>query len=88
MDFIIKLSGILLLLSIVISFFRMYIGPGIVDRVNALDQISMIFVCLIILNTIHTGNLFYLDLIVVVSIIISFGTIIIARYLYRKYYDK
>ena len=71
-------------LSLIFPLFRLFKGPTLSDRVVALDQIAFIIVGIIICDIFYTQNVMLLDVVLIVSLNLVFGSMIIARYLYKK----
>jgi len=71
-------------LSLIFPLFRLFKGPTLPDRVVALDQIAFIIVGIIICDVFYTQNVMLLDVVLIVSLHLVFGSMIIARYLYKK----
>jgi len=74
----------ILALSLFFPLFRLFKGPTLPDRVVALDQISFIIIGIIICDVFYTRNTMLLDVVLTVSLLLVFGSMIIARYLYKK----
>lgn len=71
-------------LSLIFPLYRLFKGPTLPDRVVALDQIAFIIVGIIICDIFYTRNTMLLDIVLIVSFLLVFGSMIIARYLYKK----
>jgi multicomponent Na+:H+ antiporter subunit F len=71
-------------ISLFFPMYRLFRGPTLPDRVVALDQISVIFVALIICDVIYSKNVRLLDVALIVSFLLAFGSLIIVRYLYKQ----
>lgn len=71
-------------LSLIFPLIRLFKGPTLPDRVIALDQIAFIIVGIIICDVFYTRNEMLLDVVLIVSLLLVFGSMIIARYLYKK----
>jgi multicomponent Na+:H+ antiporter subunit F len=71
-------------LSLIFPLYRLFKGPTLPDRVVALDQIAFIIVGIIICDIFYTRNTMLLDVVLIVSFLLVFGSMIIARYLYKK----
>jgi len=72
---------VLLLLALILAFYRLIKGPSIPDRVIALDLIVMIIAAIIIVYMIFVNKPVFIDAVVVIALITFFGTVSIARYL-------
>ena len=71
-------------LSLIFPLYRLFKGPTLPDRIVALDQIAFIIVGIIICDVFYTRNAMLLDVVLTVSLLLVFGSMIIARYLYKK----
>lgn len=71
-------------LSLLFPLVRLFRGPSLPDRVVALDQIAFIIVGIIICDVFYTRNAMLLDVVLTVSLLLVFGSMIIARYLHKK----
>lgn len=71
-------------ISLIFPLYRLFKGPTLPDRVVALDQITFIIVGIIICDVFYTRNPMLLDVVLTVSLLFVFGSMIIARYIYKK----
>ena len=71
-------------ISMVFPLIRLFRGPTLPDRVIALDQISIIIVCIIICDSIYSKNTYGLDVALVVSLLLVIGSMIIASFLHKR----
>lgn len=71
-------------LSLLFPLYRLFKGPSLPDRIVALDQIGMIIVGIILCDVIYSRDLMVLDVVLAISFLLVFGSMIIARYLYKK----
>ena len=70
--------------SMVFPLFRLFKGPSLPDRVVALDQIGVIIVGMMICEGVYTRERMLLDVVMIVSVILVFSSMIIARFLYKQ----
>ena len=77
----------LLLVCMFLAFSRLARGPTLADRVLALDLIGAIFVSLLAVFSIATGEYLYLDVACVAAIITFLGTVLYAKYIERERED-
>lgn len=84
LDSIILIAFILLLLSMMISLYRLIIGPTVYDRIVALDLISSIVMGFILLYSIVVNRALYFDVVIIISLISFIGTVSISTYLKTK----
>lgn len=71
-------------LSLLFALYRLFKGPSLPDRIVALDQIGMIIVGMILCDVIYSRDTMVLDVVLAISFLLVFGSMIIARYLYKK----
>jgi multicomponent Na+:H+ antiporter subunit F len=71
-------------ISLIFPFLRLFKGPTLPDRVVALDQIGVIIVGMMVCDVLYTREKLLLDVVLVVAFILAFGSMIIARYLYKQ----
>jgi multicomponent Na+:H+ antiporter subunit F len=71
----------LLLLSLILSMYRLIMGPHINDRIVALDLIASIVMGFVLLFSISAREMVYFDLVIVISLVSFMGTIGISTYL-------
>lgn len=78
-----NLAGIIALLALLLAFVRMLKGPSAVDRIIALDSMTIIAVSVILFLALRLGRIIYLDVALVYALISFIGVIAIARYFER-----
>jgi multicomponent Na+:H+ antiporter subunit F len=78
------LSGILVI-SLLICFIRLYLGPSVPDRTVAFDAIAVHAVGLLALVAIRTDAPSLLDVAVVTAVLGFLGTTMLAAYLERAH---
>jgi len=78
-----NLAGIIALAALLLAFVRMVKGPSAVDRVVALDAMTIISVALIVFLAAFLGRTIYVDVALVYALISFVGVIAIARYFER-----
>jgi multicomponent Na+:H+ antiporter subunit F len=71
-------------ISLIFPLYRLFRGPSLPDRVVALDQIGVIIVGMMVCDVVHTREKLLLDVVLIVAFILAFGSMIIARYLYKQ----
>ena len=69
------------LLAVVISFFRLLIGPSVADRTVALDGMTIISISVIAAAALFLGRVIYIDVALVYGLISFLGVIAIARFI-------
>lgn len=77
----------LLTLGVVFAFIRLVRGPGLPDRVVALDLIFTIGIGIIAVYAISTNQPAFLDVAIIAALIAFLGTIAFAYYLERRAHE-
>lgn len=77
----------LLTLAVVFAFIRLVRGPGLPDRVVALDLIFTIGIGIIAVYAILTNQPAFLDVAIIAALIAFLGTIAFAYYLERRAHE-
>ena len=82
-DLIYNISTYIALLAMVLAFIRFILGPKAVDRVVALDALTIISLSLIVCIACLRGRTIYIDIALVYGLISFVGIVAVARYLER-----
>ena len=82
------ISMSLLLVALILGFWRLLKGPTLADRVLVLDLISFIVIGMTIALATTSGEVIYLDAAVVLALISFMGTVAFAQFLKKRYYDR
>lgn len=77
---ILMISGVIILISMFLSFIRFLIGPDYMNRVVAFDALTIISLSLIVYLSYLLGRSTYLDVAMVYGLLSFLGVIAIARY--------
>ena len=77
----IVVTALLIFLSIVFGIIRLVIGPHTVDRVVAIDLLTIVTIALIALLAHQGGRFIYLDVALVYGLLSFLGVLAVARYL-------
>jgi multicomponent Na+:H+ antiporter subunit F len=84
-EIILDLAFVLIFFSMVFGIIRLVIGPEIVDRVVAIDLLTIIAIAVIALLA-HIANRFiYLDVALVYGLLSFLGVLAVARYLEKGF---
>jgi multicomponent Na+:H+ antiporter subunit F len=83
-DFLYYIILPILSLSIVLVFVRFIKGPGIVDRVIALDLLITIGIGIISVYSIITNQATFLDIAMILALIAFLGTVAFSYYLEKR----
>jgi multicomponent Na+:H+ antiporter subunit F len=71
------------LISVLVALIRFVKGPEKVDRIVALDVVSIIGITLILLLATMLGRVIYIDVAIVYAILGFIGVIVVSRFLKR-----
>ena len=74
-------SYVLIFFSIVFGILRLILGSRTVDRVIAIDLMTVVSIALIALYADHAGRFIYLDVALVYGLLSFLGVLAVARYL-------
>ncbi|MDD3538870.1 MAG: cation:proton antiporter [Atribacterota bacterium] len=80
--------GVLLILFMLISLFRLIAGPTVPDRVVALDTINTLVVAGMILFGAAFEEVIYIDVAIVYALLSYIATLYIAKYIERRAKNK
>ncbi|MEL6977425.1 MAG: monovalent cation/H+ antiporter complex subunit F [Pseudomonadota bacterium] len=72
------------ILAVAIAFVRLARGPSLPDRVVALDMMTVLIVGFCGLFALSTGDMAFLDVALVLSVIAFLATVALARYAERR----
>jgi multicomponent Na+:H+ antiporter subunit F len=80
-DAVLTLAYVLIFFSIVFGIVRLVLGNRTVDRVIAIDLLTVVSIALIALYANHAGRFIYLDVALVYGLLSFLGVLAVARYL-------
>lgn len=80
-DLLFQISFYFILISMVMSFIRLIKGPTIVDRVVALDSMTIVSISIIVYLALYFQRIIYLDVALVYGLLSFIGVIAVARYI-------
>jgi multicomponent Na+:H+ antiporter subunit F len=84
MDLSISLALVLIGVAIVLAVVRLIRGPGVVDRIVALDLLLGLSIGFTVLTALRYGESAYLNIALCLAFIAFIGTVALARYLERS----
>ena len=82
-DFILLIAAVLIFFGIVFGVVRLIIGRTVVDRVAAVDMLTIISISMIALYAHISGRFIYLDVALVYGVLSFLSVLAVARYLER-----
>ena len=77
------ISAVLIFFSIVFGIIRLAVGPDTVDRVVAIDLLTIVTIALIALLAHQAERYIYLDVALVYGLLSFLGVLAVARFLER-----
>jgi multicomponent Na+:H+ antiporter subunit F len=80
-EVILNVAQTLIFISIVFGILRLILGATTVDRVIAIDLLTIVSIALIALFAHHTGRFIYLDVALVYGLLSFLGVLAVARFL-------
>ncbi len=83
-DTIVELAGGLIGLAILMSIIRLVIGRTVVDRIVAVDMLTVISISLVVLYAHLTGRYVYIDVALVYGLLSFLAVLALARFLERR----
>ncbi|MFN3350623.1 monovalent cation/H+ antiporter complex subunit F [Pseudorhodoplanes sp.] len=82
-DAILILAGALLFFAIAFAVLRLILGNTVVDRIAAIDLLTVISISMIVLYAHIAGRFIYLDVALVYGVLSFLAVVATARYLER-----
>ncbi|MEI8094368.1 MAG: monovalent cation/H+ antiporter complex subunit F [Spirochaetales bacterium] len=80
-DLILSIAGGITLLAMALTMVRFVVGKGFVNRVVALDVLTIMAVSVIVMLSWLLGRVLYVDVALVYGVLSFLGVVAIARYL-------
>lgn len=80
-DIILRVAAVLIFFSIVFGALRLLIGRTVVDRVVAIDMLTVVSIALVALYAHLSGRFVYLDVALVYGLLSFLAVLAIARFL-------
>ncbi|MDB9744315.1 monovalent cation/H+ antiporter complex subunit F [Fibrobacterales bacterium] len=73
-----------IIISFLLAFLRLWLGPSLADRVVALDLISVLTIAVIATFTLESKERAFLDIAITLALISFLGTIAFAQYIRKQ----
>jgi multicomponent Na+:H+ antiporter subunit F len=83
-DIILQIAGALIFLSITCGVVRLIIGRTVIDRIVAIDMLTVVSISLITLYAHLSGRFVYIDVALVYGLLSFLAVLAIARFLERR----
>lgn len=78
----------IIVIAMLIVFWRMVLGPSLPDRLLALDFFATLVMGMILTLVFFSKKTLYLDIAVFIALIVFLGTVAVSKFLKRRFYDK
>lgn len=82
-EHILLAAAALIFLGVLLGVVRLVLGPTVVDRVAAVDMLTVMSISMISLYALVSGRFIYLDVALVYGVLSFLAVIAVARYLER-----
>ncbi|MBB5402126.1 monovalent cation/H+ antiporter complex subunit F [Paraburkholderia sp. BR13439] len=82
-EIMLRIAGVLILFAILFGVIRLVIGRTVVDRIVAIDVLTVISLSLIALYAQFSGRFVYIDVALVYALLSFLAVLAIARFLER-----
>lgn len=73
----------LLAIALALTAYRLFVGPTAADRILAIDLLAVITAASVLVYVLLSGEQVFLDVVVVLGVIVFFGTVALARTISR-----
>lgn len=83
MTLVFQISFGFLTLALALTAYRLFRGPSAADRILAVDLLAVITAAAVLVYTLASGENVFVDVIVVLGVIVFFGTVALARSISR-----
>lgn len=80
LSFAIDMAQVLIILSIILAFVRLALGPSLPDRIIALDMMTVSITAFCALFAVSRNDSIFLDIVVVLALIGFLATVAMARF--------
>jgi len=74
----------ILLITAILSSYRLFVGPTIQDRLVSLSCVSVILLIILVILSFHYNQMFYLDIAIAFLLLDFIGVIAFTKYLGRE----
>ena len=71
-------------LAMAMALWRLLRGPGLPDRILALDTVSVNAIALLVLNGIRIGSTVYFEAALIIAMLGFVGTVALSKYVMRR----
>lgn len=78
-----QIAFVLVSIAIILSFYRLIVGPETPDRILALDTLYVNSIAILILAGIYLNSMLYFEAALLIAVMGFVGTIALSKYLLR-----
>ena len=78
-----KIGFVLISMALVLSFYRLIIGPSQADRILALDTLYINSIAILVLSGIYFESTAYFEAALLIAVMGFVGTVALSKYLLR-----
>lgn len=71
-------------LAMVLNLYRLLRGPGVVDRILALDTLYVNTIALLVLAGLREGSTLYFEAALLIAMLGFVGTVVLSKFLIRR----
>jgi multicomponent K+:H+ antiporter subunit F len=71
-------------LAMALNLYRLLRGPGVVDRILALDTLYVNTIALLVLAGLRDGSTIYFEAALVIAMLGFVGTVVLSKYVIRR----
>lgn len=71
-------------LALALNLYRLLRGPGVVDRILALDTLYVNTIALLVLAGLRDGSTIYFEAALVIAMLGFVGTVVLSKYVIRR----
>jgi multicomponent K+:H+ antiporter subunit F len=83
LNLVIPIAFLMIALAMILSLYRMVIGPDVTDRILALDTLYVNTIALLVLIGIYLNNAVYFESALLIAIMGFVGTVALSKYMLR-----
>lgn len=84
LDLCVRAGFVMVILALVVAFFRLAVGPALADRVVALDMMTITIIGFCALFAMLVDDPAFLDVAIVLALVGFLATVALARYAERR----
>ncbi len=83
LEFVLPVAFVMIAISMILTLYRLLVGPTVADRILALDTLYINSIALLIVLSLHLGNMLYFEAALLIAVMGFVGTVALSKYLLR-----